>query len=151
MDKIIYNAINIVLTLIYERYQGLDYLAEKNCFHNSSYGARFTRGCHSLLHVLTSGDLGSWCISVNIFRCFDFIDQKRLLNIIERSIKDSLLSETLQKMFKSEKQRKGLSKCNKSFGILQGTPLSFFFCNLYLNEFDIFMKDFQETFFKKSK
>jgi hypothetical protein len=55
----VYNAINIVLNLIYERSNGLGNLEEANYFHNSSYGSRFKRGCHSLLHFLISGDLGS--------------------------------------------------------------------------------------------
>jgi retron-type reverse transcriptase len=140
-DKIVANAIKIVLNLIFEQHEGLDMLPKARYFHNSSHGFRPNRGCHSALSVTLTWGLSPWFIKADIKRCYDTIDQKRLISILRESIKDQILVDTLYKFFKAPVigVEKGGSDTSKGIGVPQGNPLSPILANIYMNEFDHFM------------
>lgn len=50
-DKIVANAMKIVLNMIFERHKGLDKLPNDRYFHTFSHGFRPNRGCHSALDI----------------------------------------------------------------------------------------------------
>lgn len=56
-DKLVANAIKLVLNFIFEKYDGFDVLPKERYFHNFSHGFRKNRGCHSALKVTTSWGL----------------------------------------------------------------------------------------------
>lgn len=142
-DEIVARAISIVLNLIYEKKVGLDLLPTKNYFHSSNHSFRPKKGCHSALNNITTWGLCSWFIKANIKKCYDAIDQKRLLSILNESIKDQILIDTLHKLLKIPIKNLGEKKVTISKGItvLQGNPLSHLLVNIYLNKFDQFMSN----------
>lgn len=140
-DKIVATAIQIVLSLIYEKHEGLDFLPISRYFSKVSHGFRQGKGCHTALNIITTWGLGKWLLSADIYKCFDNIDQKRLVSILNKSIEDQLLIDILYKFFNAPikgKERRG-SDSSKGIGIPQGNPFSPLLMNIYLNEFDQFI------------
>jgi retron-type reverse transcriptase len=98
-DKIVASAIKIVLNAIFEKQNGLDKLPKERYFHTFSHGFRPNRGCHSALDVTVTWGLSPWLIKADIKKCYDSIDQKRLVSILGKSVKDQILVDTLYKLF----------------------------------------------------
>ena len=140
-DKIVASAIKIVLNAIFEKHKGLDKLPKERYFHTFSHGFRPNRGCHSALDVTVTWGLSPWLIKGDIKKCYDFIDQKRLVSILCKSVEDQILVDTLYKLFNMPVKDLNLggSDTSKDVGVLQGNPLSPFLVNVYLNELDHFM------------
>jgi retron-type reverse transcriptase len=141
MDKIVATAIKIVFNAIFERTKGLDMLPECRYFHNFNHGFRPNRGCHSALDIIITWGLSPWFIKADVEKCYDTIDQKRLLSILKQSFEDQLLLDTLNKFFKMPIKDidKGGPDPSKGIGVPQGNPLSPLLANIYLNEFDHFI------------
>ncbi len=150
MDKIVASAMKIVLNVIFEKHQGLDTLHESRYFLNSSHGFRPNRGCHSALDVTITWGLTPWFIKADIMKCYDTIDQKRLISILKESFDDQLFIDTLNKIFKTPVKgvEQGGPDISKGIGISQGNPLSPILANIYLNEFDHFMANLKKEFDK---
>lgn len=141
-DKIVANAIKIVLNLIFEQHKGLDVLPKDKYFLNSSHGFRPNRGCHSAMNVTMTWGLSPWFIKADIRKCYDNIDQKRLISILNESLKSQILVDTLYKLFNAPVigVEKGGPDTSKGIGIPQGNPLSPILANIYMNEFDHYME-----------
>lgn len=141
IDKIVATAMKIVLNAIFERHQRLNMLPSSKYFHNFNHGFRPNRGCHSALDVTITWGLTPWFIKVDVEKCYDTIDQKRLLSILKESFKDQLMLDTLNKFFKMtiKDVGKGGLDTSKGIGVPQGNPLSPLLANVYLNEFDHFV------------
>lgn len=77
----------------------------------------------------------------DILKCYESIDQKRLISILDKSIKDQIIINRLSKFFNmSIKNLNGGSfDISKSIGMFQINPLSSFLANIYLNELDHFI------------
>jgi retron-type reverse transcriptase len=146
MDKIVASAIKIVLNVIFEKHESLDMLPKHRYFHNFSHGFRPNRGCHSALDVIVTWGLAPWFIKADIEKCYDTIDQKRLLSILKKSFTDQLMLDTLNKFFKMSVKdvEKGGPDTSKGIGLPQGNPLSPLLANVYLNEFDYFIDDLKK-------
>lgn len=141
IDKIVASSIKIVLNTIFERHQSLDMLPRSRYFYNFNHGFRPNRGCHSALDVIITWGLAPWFIKADVEKCYDTIDQKRLLSILKKSFKDQLMLDTLNKFFKiviKDVDKSGPDP-SKGLGVLQGNPLSPLLANIYLNEFDHFI------------
>jgi retron-type reverse transcriptase len=140
-DKIIATAIQMVLNLIFEKHEKLNMLPEDRYFGKSSHGFRPNRGCHTALNIITTWGLGKWLIPGDISRCFDTIDQKRLISILGKSIEDQILIDTFYKFFNVQIKRieGGGLDTSKGIGVPQGNPFSPLLANIYLNEFDQFL------------
>lgn len=140
-DKVVANAIKIVLNFIFEKYDGLDMLLRERYFHNSSHGFRQNRGCHSALKAATLWGLAPWVIQADIYKCFDTIDQKRLVSLLNNTFEDQLLVDTIYKLFQAPVKgvEKGGPDTSKGVGVPQGNPLSPLLANVYLNELDHFI------------
>jgi retron-type reverse transcriptase len=84
-----------------------------------------------------------WFIDSDIEKCFDTIDQHRLINILKEVIDDDLLFSTLWKIFKTSVKNEHLGgpKSNTGIGVPQGNPLSPTLCNIYLTKFDSFVEE----------
>ena len=140
-DKIVANAMKIVLNMIFERRTGLDKLPNDRYFHTFSYGFRPDRGCHSALDTTITWGLFSWLIKADIKKCYDTIDQKRLVSILRESINDQFMVDTLYKFFNMPVKNFDLGDpdTSKGVGVPQGNPLSPLLANVYLNELDHFI------------
>jgi retron-type reverse transcriptase len=140
-DKIVASAIKIVLNVIFEKHAGLNMLPKQRYFHNFSHGFRPNRSCHSALDVTITWGLAPWFIKADISKCYDTIDQKRLLSILRKSFEDQMMVDTLNKLFKMRVKdvEKGGSDTSKGIGVPQGNPLSPLLANVYMNELDHFM------------
>ena len=141
IDKIVASAIKIVLNAIFERYPRLNMLPSSKYFHNFNHGFRPNRGCHSALDVAITWGLTPWFIKADVEKCYDTIDQKRLLSILKESFKDQLMLDTLNKLFKMtiKDVGQGGPDPSKGIGVPQDNPLSSLLANVYLNEFDHFV------------
>ena len=126
---------------IFEKRIELDVLSLERYFHNSSYGFRPGRSCHSALNTITTWGLTPWVIKADIKKYYDAIDQKRLVSILSLSIKDPFLMDILYKLFQVSVKNlhKGGFDCSKGVGVPQGNPLSPILVNIYLNELDHFI------------
>lgn len=140
-DKIVASAIKIVLNVIFEKQKGLDKLPSDRYFHTFSHGFRPNRGCHSALDVTMTWGLSPWLIKADIQKCYDSIDQKRLMSILRESIEDQIMIDTLYKFFNMPVKNLHLGgpDTSKGIGVPQGNPLSPLLANVYLNELDHFI------------
>ena len=140
-DKIVANAMKIVLNMIFERRKGLDKLPNDRYFHTFSHGFRPDRGCHSALDTTITWGLSPWLIKADIKKCYDTIDQKRLVSILCESIDDQFMVDTLYKFFNMPVKNLDLGgpDTSKGVGVPQGNPLSPLLVNVYLNELDHFI------------
>lgn len=140
-DKIVANAMKIVLNTIFERRKGLDKLPKDRYFHTFSHGLRSGRGCHSALGMTITWGLSPWLIKIDIKKCYDIIDQKRLVSILRESIDDQIMVDTLYKFFNMPVTNLDLGgpDTSKGVGVSECNPLSPFLANVYLNELDCFI------------
>lgn len=146
LDKIVASAMKIVLTVIFEKHKSLDTLPKNRYFHSFSHGFRPNKGVHSALDVTVTWGLAPWFIKADILKCYDTIDQKRLISILKESFDDQLFVDTLNKFFKTPIKgvEQGGPDTSKGIGVPQGNPLSPTLANIYLNEFDHFMGNLKE-------
>lgn len=126
VDRVIQQAINQVLTLIYDR-----------TFSNSSFGFRPKRSCHQALRevqkYVNSGY--KYGIDLDLEKFFDTVNHSKLIELLSRTIKDGRLLSLIHKYL-----RAGVVVNNKfeetSLGVSQGSPLSPILSNILLNELD---------------
>ena len=146
IDKIVASAMKIVLNIIFERPKSLNMLPKQRYFHDFNHGFRPNRGCHSALDITITWGLAPWFIRADVEKCYDTIDQKRLLSILKDSFKDQLMLDTLNKFFKTpiKDVNKSGPDPSKGLGVPQGNPLSPLLANIYLNEFDHFIKNLKK-------
>jgi len=95
----------------------------------------------SVLDVTVIWELTPWFMKVDIQKCYDTIDQKRLISIFKDSIDDQIMVDTLYKFFNMPVKNldDGGPDTSKGVGVPQGNPLSPLLANVYLNELDHFM------------
>jgi len=135
------SGINIVLNTIFEKHQGLGMLPEERYFNRFNHLFRPTRGYRDALGAVKTWGLSSWFMAVSINKFWETIDQKKLISILNKSIKDQIMVDTLYKLFKVpiiNLSEGGLTE-RKGVGVPPNNPLSSFLANIYLNEFDHFV------------
>lgn len=153
-DKIVCNAIYLVLMYIYEGtmtltgsiHRKLEASGRKPFFRNSSHGFRPFRSCHSALNTTLTWGLVDWFIKLDIKKCFDRIDQKRLNNIMRERIDDEKLFNTINQIFKAKvaSLEAGGPDTSQGRGVPQGNPLSPLLANIYLHKLDEKMDKLKE-------
>ena len=126
VDRVIQQAIAQVLTPIYEEQ-----------FSDSSFGFRPKRSCEMAvvrsLELLNDGY--DWIVDIDLEKFFDTVHHDRLMNILQRTIKDGDLLSLIRKYLKS-----GVMVENQyqetTIGTPQGGNLSPLLSNVMLNELD---------------
>jgi Type II intron maturase/Reverse transcriptase (RNA-dependent DNA polymerase) len=151
-DKIIAIAIQIVFNLIFEKHEKLAVLPKYRYLSEYSYGFRHNRGCHVVLNIITKWDFCKWLILVDIVKCYDTINQKKFMSIIQESIDDQILIGTFQKFFNVQMTGVKVGGLNRSkgIGLFTGNLFSPMLINIYLNEFDQFLLRLKATVDKKN-
>ena len=126
VDRVIQQAISQVLTPIYEEQ-----------FSDSSYGFRPFRSCEMAvqrsLQILNAGY--TWVVDIDLERFFDTVHHDRLMNIINRTIKDGDVISLIRKFLVSGVMV-GDRYEETRVGTPQGGNLSPLLSNIMLNELD---------------
>lgn len=126
VDRLVQQAINQVLTLIYERQ-----------FSKTSYGFRPQRGCHDALRkaqkIVSEGYI--YVVDLDLERFFDTVSHSKLIEILSRTIKDGRVISLIHKYLRSGVINRGMFEMSTE-GTPQGGPLSPLLSNIMLNELD---------------
>jgi group II intron reverse transcriptase/maturase len=129
-DKIIQEAIRSILSCIYEPK-----------FTNYSHGFRPNKSAHTALKELKSWREATWFLEFDIKKCFDTINRKRLVNILQEEIQDQGLFDILHKMFQAKVINLEFGNEDNEIGTPQGSIISPILCNIYLNKLDTHVKE----------
>jgi group II intron reverse transcriptase/maturase len=126
VDRVVQQAINQVLTPIYERQ-----------FSKTSYGFRPKRGCHDALRrAQKTVDAGyKYVVDLDLERFFDTVNHSKLIEILSRTIKDGRVVSLIHKYLRSGVMDRGVFEVSEE-GTPQGGPLSPMLSNIMLNELD---------------
>jgi len=134
-DRVLHHAVSTVLNSIFDP-----------TFISNSFSCRVGKGTHKGLNVLAkmikqvSGNYFKPCfiLKCDVKKFFETIDHRILLNIISKRIKDNDAMWLLEKIIESLASK--YSTIFKRKGIPIGNLTSQLFANIYLNEFDQFVK-----------
>ena len=126
VDRLVQQAINQVLTPIYERQ-----------FSRTSFGFRPKKGCHDALReaqkIVNEGC--RYVVDLDLERFFDTVCHSRLIEILSRTIKDGRVVSLIHKYLRSGVINHGMFETSEE-GTPQGGPLSPLLSNIMLNELD---------------
>lgn len=140
-DKIVQEAIRMVLEIIYEP-----------SFLDCSHGFRPGRGAHTALKSIKRlWKSPSWWLEFDIKKCYDTISRRRLLSILREKIADNGLIGCLHKMFNAKILHIHLGGPSNEEGLPQGGVLSPFLMNLYLDKLDRFIMQLKTKVERESK
>lgn len=136
-DKLVQEVMRMILEAVYEP-----------IFKNTSHGFRPNRSCHTALEQLKRNFTGvRWFIEGDIKGCFDNINHKTLVELVNRKIKDASFIQLLWKFLKAEYLEDW--KYNKTFsGTPQGGIISPILANIYLHELDTYIAELSQEFEK---
>ena len=126
VDRMVQQAIAQVLTPIYERQ-----------FSEGSYGFRPRRGTHGALMKVTKivSQGYHYAVGIDLERFFDTVNHAKLIEILQRTIKDGAVISLIHRYLNSGVMIDG--KCEPTEeGTPQGGPLSPLLANIILNELD---------------
>ena len=127
-DKVIQEAIRILIQSVYEP-----------LFLNSSHGFRPKRSTTTTIFEVRKWNGVTWVIEGDIKGFFDNIDHQILAELLEKKIRDKNILDLYWKLVKAGYVNDG--KFTKShLGVPQGGVLSPLLSNIYLHEFDLYMK-----------
>jgi len=131
-DRLVHQAVYTVLTEIFEPR-----------FIHHLYSSRIGKGTHKGVLALKSATLKvsknnsrrCWALKCDIRKFYDSVDHKTLLSLIARTVKDDDTNWLLQQVVRSFHFEGAPGK-----GLPIGNLTSEVFTNIYLNEFDQFIK-----------
>ncbi|MDN4634167.1 reverse transcriptase domain-containing protein [Sphingomonas sp. PsM26] len=134
-DKLIQEIIRMILEAIYE-----------GKFHKNSHGFRPKRSCHTALEqIQLTFTATRWFIEGDIKSFFDNINHHKLIEILERHIKDKKFIRLIWKFLRAGYMDNWVYRGTYS-GTPQGGIISPLLSNIYLNELDKFVVSLQKEF-----
>lgn len=137
-DRIVHHAIFRILYPVFDP-----------TFIFDSYSCRIGKGTHRAIHrfrqlakkVSHNNTTTCWILKCDIRKFFDSMDHRILLSLIQKKIKDKETIDLLQEIITS-------FSVTDNKGIPLGNLTSQLFCNIYMNEFDQFVKHtLKETYY----
>ena len=111
-------------------------------FHPSSYGYRKGRGCH---HAISKGELfirrygRRWVVDMDLSKCFDTLNHDLIIKQFREKVTDSSILKLLRDFLESGVMM-GEELEATHIGSPQGGVISPLIANVYLDNFDQFMK-----------
>jgi len=134
-DKLVQEVVRLILESIYEP-----------VFLPTSHGFRPGKSCHTALADIKVEFTGAkWFVEGDIKGCFDHIDHHILVDILRRRIQDEQFIDLIWKFLKA-----GYMECWQYHRTYSGTPqgsiISPILANIYLNELDVFMEKYKQSF-----
>ncbi len=136
-DKLVQEIVRMMLESIYEP-----------TFSNFSHGFRPKRSCHTaLMQIQHNFTAVKWFVEGDIKAYFDTIDHHILIGLLRRRIADESLIELIWKFLKAGYLENW--QYNATFsGTPQGSGISPILANIYLNELDGYMEEYEKSFNK---
>lgn len=135
MDKIVQEAIRLVLEAIYEP-----------LFADCSHGFRPNRSCHTALKKVSQEfQPAQWVIEGDLGKFFDTISHHKLLQIIENKIKDRRFTKLIRKAMKAGYLTFAREKINIVVSH-QVSIVSPILANIFLHQLDLFVLSLKESF-----
>lgn len=139
-DKIVQQVLKMILENIFEP-----------IFLDCSHGFRPNRSCHTALkEVKRTFTPVSWVIEGDIEKCFDSIDHKLLMNIIETKILDRRFTNLIRKALEAGYFEFNVFNTNIA-GIPQGSIVSPILANIFLHDLDVYVHSLISGFNKGEK
>jgi group II intron reverse transcriptase/maturase len=127
-SKLVQEVIRLLLNAYYEPQ-----------FSEHSHGFRPGRGCHTALRDIKKWDGTTWFIEGDVSKCFDRLDHRILLSILQESIHDGPFIKLIYELVEA-----GYLEDWKYYATLSGTPqggvLSPLLANIYLNKLDEYIE-----------
>jgi group II intron reverse transcriptase/maturase len=140
MDKLVQEAIRLILDAIYEP-----------AFLDTSHGFRPNRSCHTALKAISqSFSAATWAIEGGISKCFDSIDHHKLMLLIEAKIADRRFTRLVWKSLRAGYMEFTQYRHN-IVGIPQGSVISPILANVFLHELDKFAATLKTDFDRGTK
>jgi group II intron reverse transcriptase/maturase len=134
-DKLVQAAVKLILELIYEP-----------VFSVQSHGFRPKRSCHTALEHIQAAWTGTvWLVDVDVVGFFDHIDHDILLDLLRKRVDDEDFLRLIKGMLAAGYMENWTWHATYS-GTPQGGVISPLLANVYLNELDQFMADYQTRF-----
>ena len=134
-DKLVQESVRLILEAIYEGH-----------FEDTSHGFRPRRSCASALLSLQKTFTGTkWFIEGDIKGFFDNIDHNVLINILAKRISDERFLRLIRKFLNAGYVEEWTFH-NTYSGTPQGGIISPILANIYLDEFDKYVKKYTENF-----
>lgn len=139
-DKLVQEVVRMILEAIYEGH-----------FEDSSHGFRPRRSCHTALTSIQRTFTGvKWFIEGDIKGFFDNIDHQTLIEVLRKRIADERFLRLVWKFLKAGYVENW--KYNRTYsGTPQGGIVSPILANIYLDQFDKYMKEYAQAFDKGEK
>lgn len=112
-------------------------------FHPSSYGYRPERSGHDAIAKATAfmRDYGlQWVVDMDLSKCFDTLDHSLIINAVREKVRDGSVLNLIQMFLESGVMNEDGYKPTY-VGSPQGGVISPLIANIYLDNFDQFMKD----------
>ena len=136
-DKLVQEVLRMILESVYEP-----------IFLTQSYGFRPNRSCHTALKDLKHQFHGTrWFIEGDIKACYESINHKILVGIINNKVKDARLIQLIYKFLKAGYLENW--QYHKTYsGTPQGGIISPLLANIYLHELDKFIINLKTEFDK---
>jgi group II intron reverse transcriptase/maturase len=111
-------------------------------FHPSSYGYRPGYGAHDAIAKATAfmRSYGlKWVIDMDLSKCFDTLDHELIIQSVRKKVSDGSILNLIRMFLEGGVMKHGEFEPS-IVGSPQGGVISPLFANIYLNEFDQFMK-----------
>lgn len=143
-DKIVQEMVREILESIYDG-------SESPTFLDHSHGFRPFRSCHTSIREFTSWQGVKWLIEGDIVGFFDNIDHHVLIALLRKRIKDERFINLIWKFLRAGIREENGQLVASKLGTPQGGIISPILANIYLHEFDLWVKSQQEQLNKGKK
>lgn len=138
-DKLVQEVIRTIIEPIFE-----------STFSDKSHGFRPGRSCHTAIRMIDRDFKSSiWYIEGDISKCYDKIEHRILISLIEKRIKDEIIIDLIKTGLKAKIiDTKYDQTILPTEGVPQGGILSPLMANIMLNELDKWIAKEKEEFDK---